>query len=150
MNFAEAAINPDAEAALQLCRAGFADSVSASFIPRWDNAGRSGDPTSQELLEVSCVAVGADPDARTLVRALSARQRGRDTEADRRAIRVATARRLAHSPWSEDSYPDDATYERYVGMRSGYGLTLEECALRLFMTPPALRLLITRVLRRNS
>jgi hypothetical protein len=97
---------------------------------------------------VSCVAIGADLDARVFALALRARQRSRDTETSRRAIRVATARRLVQTSLTQNAGSDNETNDRYVWTQSGYGITLEEFALRLFMTPLALRQLITRVSQR--
>ena len=102
VNYASAAINPDAEVAYQLALAGYATALSVSFIPleyeRATDRGRkpgSMDISSAELLEVSAVAVPSDTSAKVLARALRRQHGGSATAADRRAIAQAIQRRIA-------------------------------------------------------
>jgi hypothetical protein len=92
-NFAEADVSEDAEIALALYRAGYAESFSVSFIPNWDGATDRITPSSQELLECSCVAVPADRNAVVLARAVRASLNGRQTREDRRALARAARER---------------------------------------------------------
>jgi len=93
LNFADADVNPDAEVAYQLYRAGYADSVSVSFIPReYDYANQRGrapgalDISAAELLEVSVVAVPSDVNAKVLGRALRAQSAGRSLTRTHREV----------------------------------------------------------------
>jgi hypothetical protein len=91
LNFASADVNPHAEVAFQLYNAGYADSVSVSFIPvEWELARDRGpgcmNVSSAELLEVSAVAVPSDINAKTLERAVLASVAGRATREDREII----------------------------------------------------------------
>ena len=66
-------VNPVARIAYGLYKGGFLNAVSVGFIPlRWEDGGAKGEPgprrryIEQELLEVSAVAVPANPDALAL------------------------------------------------------------------------------------
>lgn len=152
LNFAAADINPDAEVAYQLYRAGYADSVSVSFIPvEWQMASDRGrgamNIDSAELLEVSVVAVPSDVNAKTLARAVRASVAGRATADDRRVLRLAQARAL-QGPARE---ADEQFYERYCLLREHYGFTIEQAAWNLGVASShALRLRIARILRDRS
>jgi hypothetical protein len=93
-NFAEADVSEDAEAALRLYRAGHATSFSVSFIPKWDGAADLITPASQELLEVSAVAVPSDPNSVVFERAVRAHVTGRGTRSDRRVLARAICERV--------------------------------------------------------
>jgi hypothetical protein len=100
LNFADPAVNPDAEVAYQLCRSGFIDSVSVSFVPleystAYDRDGKGMDISSAELLEVSLVAIPADTSAKILARAVRAQLRGQCTATDRAALARAINSRIA-------------------------------------------------------
>jgi HK97 family phage prohead protease len=99
LNFADPATNPNAAVAHALYRDGHCDAVSISFIPKkWTWARERGpgamDISEAELLEISCVVVPSDPDARLLARALRRHYSGVETDADRKLLRVARAREL--------------------------------------------------------
>ena len=92
-HFAEASVSREADDAYQKYLADLCDSFSVSFIPQFD--GRNFvTPTSQELIEVSCVAVGADPNSRVISRALRRKAEGRATFEDRKALFRAKLARL--------------------------------------------------------
>ncbi|MGA8094771.1 MAG: hypothetical protein WB823_10965 [Steroidobacteraceae bacterium] len=98
ITFADASVNPDAEVACELYRAGLADALSVGFIPlqyspAYDRIPGAMNISSAELLEVSCVVVPSDENARVLARAVRARLGGYETSAaDRRARWQALAR----------------------------------------------------------
>lgn len=78
VEFAPAAVNPRAEQALRLVRAGFLNAVSIGFLPRKRHEERLPDGRSipvfdeVELLEVSLVPIPSNPEALALVRELAA------------------------------------------------------------------------------
>jgi phage head maturation protease len=102
-NFAD---TEDGEAALQLYRGEYLDSFSASFIPHWDGATSSTTPASQELCEISCVAVPSDINATVLARALRRQLSGSSTAADRAAIARAIAQRVARDDRDHETRAD--------------------------------------------
>jgi hypothetical protein len=87
--FADVA-SSDAAVAQALYAGGFASALSVSFIPRTWQPARDRGPgamniSSAELLEVSCVVVPSDPDARVIARAFRNRGTSLETTTDRRA-----------------------------------------------------------------
>jgi hypothetical protein len=99
LTFAEADVNSAAETAFRLYSAGFADSVSVSFIPReytaaHDRGGGAMNISSAELLEVSAVGVPSDVNAKVLARAIRSQMRGQSTAADRAIIAAAIQARI--------------------------------------------------------
>jgi len=105
-NFAEPEISEAAETALQLYRGQYLDGFSASFIPHWAGASSSITPSSQELLEISCVVVPSDINAVTLGRALCRQIGGRETAADRVAIARAIAERVSRDDRAHETRAD--------------------------------------------
>ncbi|MGH9641369.1 MAG: hypothetical protein ACRD3Q_02985 [Terriglobales bacterium] len=102
LDFAPPTINPDAEVAYQLYLAGYANSVSVSFVPiEWDYANKLGrapgamDISAARLLEASLVGVPSDDNARVLARAVRAELTGDVTNSDRRALARAIYQRIA-------------------------------------------------------
>jgi HK97 family phage prohead protease len=98
VNYAPGDVNPDAEVAYQLAVAGYATGLSVSFIPRsWtyatDRGPRAMNVSSAELLEVSCVAVPSDTNAKVLARAVRAHIDGLETREDRRVLAKAIRER---------------------------------------------------------
>jgi HK97 family phage prohead protease len=119
LNFAEPAVNPDAEVAYQLYKAAYVDSVSVSFIPvEWvfarDRGPGAMNVSSARLLEVSAVAVPSDENARVLARAVRARLTGRETSADR----LARARALLHAYPAQPAESAADRYQRALAIRA--------------------------------
>lgn len=108
LRFAEPEVSPDAEVALQLYRAGYADSVSVSFIPiEWEYSDRGSgmDISKAELLEVSAVAVPSDVNARVLARAVRAQLGGYVTASDRRVLAEEVRRRIQRDDAAAGFFP---------------------------------------------
>jgi hypothetical protein len=94
-HFAERTVSEDAEIALALYRAGHATAFSVSFIPIWGDSNDPRTPSGQTLLEVSCVAVGADENSVALARALRNQLNGECNAIDRAALARAISNRVA-------------------------------------------------------
>lgn len=126
--FAEAAVNPRAEQALRLVRAGFLQAVSVGFLPLKSHqeeapGGRSVTVfDAVELLEVSLVPVPSNPQALALLRAL-------DPEETTEHSIQRTARESSMTAVSETTASDGAEAREKAAEDARKEMGAEEAAL---------------------